>query len=72
MSILDTAPHLEHHDEPVTTEHGHTWHTESVHATSEGRVRYLRCADCGTRRVELRTTDPRSDADLTSHDIIGR
>lgn len=33
--------------------HEHAWVTESVHATSEGRVRYVRCAGCVARRVDL-------------------
>jgi len=32
--------------------HEHAWLTESVHATSEGRVRYVRCAGCSARRVD--------------------
>lgn len=36
-----------------TLRHEHAWVTESVHATSEGRVRYVRCAGCVTRRVDL-------------------
>jgi hypothetical protein len=33
--------------------HEHAWVTESVHATSEGRVRYVRCTGCVARRVDL-------------------
>ncbi|MFC7431798.1 MULTISPECIES: hypothetical protein [unclassified Agrococcus] len=33
--------------------HEHGWTTESTHATSEGTVRYVRCAACGARRVDL-------------------
>jgi hypothetical protein len=33
--------------------HEHAWVTESVHATSEGRVRYVRCTGCIARRVDL-------------------
>lgn len=33
--------------------HEHGWVTESGHATSEGRVVYVRCAQCGARRVDL-------------------
>lgn len=32
--------------------HEHAWLTESVHGTSEGRVRYVRCAGCSARRVD--------------------
>lgn len=41
---------------PVVAEasrHEHGWVTESAHATSQGLVRYVRCAACGTRRVDL-------------------
>lgn len=33
--------------------HEHGWLTESSHPTSEGRVSYVRCAECGARRVDL-------------------
>lgn len=33
--------------------HEHAWVTESVHVTSGGRVRYVRCTDCAARRVDL-------------------
>ncbi|MDQ1138115.1 hypothetical protein QE410_002914 [Microbacterium sp. SORGH_AS 1204] len=33
--------------------HEHAWVTESVHATSEGRIRYVRCVTCVARRVDL-------------------
>ncbi|MDQ1123590.1 hypothetical protein [Microbacterium trichothecenolyticum] len=33
--------------------HEHAWLTESVHVTSAGRVRYVRCAGCAVRRVDL-------------------
>ncbi len=39
---------------PATTPlHEHAWLTESTHATSEGRVRYVRCTGCRARRVDL-------------------
>ncbi|MBQ9917926.1 MAG: hypothetical protein IJO71_12115 [Microbacterium sp.] len=39
---------------PVTAAaHEHAWVTESMHATSEGRVRYVRCTGCRARRVDL-------------------
>ncbi|MBW9208643.1 hypothetical protein KV100_03175 [Mumia sp. zg.B21] len=37
---------------PVST-HEHAWLTESHHATSDGMVRYVRCPECGARRVDL-------------------
>lgn len=51
---------------PLTTgvvpvvDHEHAWRTESAHTTSDGRVLYVRCVGCGTRRVDLqqRTDDP--------------
>ncbi|MFJ4222668.1 hypothetical protein [Microbacterium sp. NPDC089695] len=33
--------------------HEHAWVAESRHPTSEGVVVYVRCGDCGTRRVDL-------------------
>lgn len=33
--------------------HEHAWATESRHPTSAGLVLYVRCAACGTRRVDL-------------------
>ncbi|NGN91310.1 hypothetical protein G5C66_00970 [Nocardioides sp. KC13] len=33
--------------------HEHGWVTESSHQTSEGRVLYVRCGECGVRRVDL-------------------
>lgn len=35
--------------------HEHAWLVESRHQTSEGVVVYVRCAGCGTRRVDLQT-----------------
>lgn len=36
---------------PATT-HEHGWVTLSSHATSDGIVRYVRCAVCGALRVD--------------------
>jgi hypothetical protein len=33
--------------------HEHGWVVESSHATSLGRLLYVRCDDCGTRRVDV-------------------
>ncbi|WP_245579895.1 hypothetical protein [Brevibacterium album] len=33
--------------------HEHGWRVESRHATSEGWVLYVRCGECGVRRVDL-------------------
>ncbi|KIP92194.1 hypothetical protein RU09_08915 [Microbacterium sp. MEJ108Y] len=37
----------------TTTAHEHAWVADSRHPTSEGVVVYVRCADCGTHRVDL-------------------
>ncbi|MFS0712403.1 hypothetical protein ABC195_00860 [Microbacterium sp. 2P01SA-2] len=39
-----------------TRTHEHGWTTESAHRTSDGIVRYVRCAGCGTRRIDLQAT----------------
>lgn len=39
------------HTVPATHEHG--WYVESRHATSTGHVLYVRCGECGTRRVDV-------------------
>lgn len=33
--------------------HEHAWQTESAHRTSLGLLRYVICAGCGVRRVDL-------------------
>lgn len=33
--------------------HQHGWCTESSHRTLEGVIRYVRCAVCGARRIDL-------------------
>ncbi|WP_243224594.1 hypothetical protein [Microbacterium sp. CIAB417] len=38
---------------PIRPAHEHGWITESRHATSEGRIVYVRCTGCGARRVDL-------------------
>ncbi|MBT2483212.1 MULTISPECIES: hypothetical protein [unclassified Microbacterium] len=40
---------------PPRTTHEHAWLVESRHPTSEGTVLYVRCDDCGTRRVDLQS-----------------
>ncbi|MDQ1082768.1 MULTISPECIES: hypothetical protein [Microbacterium] len=37
----------------AATAHEHAWRTESMHLTSEGRVRYVRCTGCAARRIDL-------------------
>lgn len=41
---------------PLSATHEHAWLIESRHPTSEGVVLYVRCGDCGTRRVDLQTS----------------
>ncbi len=53
---------------PSASVHEHAWVTESVHRTSEGRVRYVRCADCAVRRVDVETAPVLPPAALT-HEI---
>lgn len=38
---------------PQTPPEEHAWCVESSHQTSEGRVLYVRCANCPARRVDL-------------------
>jgi hypothetical protein len=38
---------------PITLTHEHGWIVESRHSTSEGRVLYVQCAQCGARRIDL-------------------
>ena len=51
MTTLPTSQNTGPCDERDVHEHG--WMIESAHSTSEGRVLYVRCAECGTRRVDL-------------------
>lgn len=43
--------------------HEHGWRVESRHPASAGWVLYVRCPDCGTRRVDLQE---RADAPPTA------
>ncbi|WP_068155013.1 hypothetical protein [Rhodococcus phenolicus] len=43
----------EHERTPAAASHEHSWEVESRHRTSIGEVLYVRCAGCGTRRVDL-------------------
>ncbi len=51
MAILQTLP------QPTITQsestHEHAWTVESRHATSTGRLLYVRCVECRARRVDL-------------------
>lgn len=71
MTILDLPPALESRDEPGHPVHVHAWSTESVHATSEGHVRYRRCTDCDVRRVELQP-HASSTSGIMSRDVPPR
>ncbi|WP_053383071.1 hypothetical protein [Leucobacter celer] len=42
-----------HRGSVVAGTHEHGWYVESRHATSTGYVLYVRCGDCGTRRVDV-------------------
>ncbi|QLD10303.1 hypothetical protein [Microbacterium oleivorans] len=37
--------------------HEHGWITESSHRTSDGTIRYVRCAICNARRVDADAID---------------
>lgn len=45
--------------------HEHAWTTESRHRTSEGELLYVRCADCGARRIDLQSRPHHPPAALT-------
>lgn len=47
-------PSPDHGDTAPDPTHEHGWRVESRHRTSLGEVLYVRCAACGTRRVDLR------------------
>ncbi|WP_019179878.1 hypothetical protein [Microbacterium yannicii] len=51
MTTRSTSADTPPFDLAVVHEHG--WMVESAHATSQGRVLYVRCAVCGTRRVDV-------------------
>lgn len=45
--------------------HEHGWCVESSHPTSIGRVLYVRCIVCGTRRVDLEARDQDAPAAIS-------
>ncbi|MGU3291203.1 hypothetical protein [Williamsia sp. M5A3_1d] len=55
---------------PKRRTHEHAWVTESAHRTSDGTVHYVRCADCGTRRVDMaaRSEEPPTAVSTTVSD----
>ncbi|MFB4350188.1 hypothetical protein [Microbacterium sp. CR_7] len=61
MTSLHTLP-VPH---PTSTAHEHAWLIESRHTTSEGVLLYVRCGDCGTRRVDLQTFSAMPPAPLS-------
>lgn len=55
MATLDTRPISAPHTPTAT--HEHAWVAESRHVTSIGEVVYVRCTECGSRRVDIRHRD---------------
>jgi hypothetical protein len=53
--MLTSSPSPRPGTAPTVDPHEHGWTTESAHRTSEGAVVYIRCVDCGVRRVDVRT-----------------
>ncbi|MBF4569471.1 hypothetical protein ITJ57_11935 [Plantibacter sp. VKM Ac-2880] len=72
MTILAAPPLPSAPTTELSDEHPHTWTTESAHSTSEGRLRYLRCASCGSRRVVLEPYEELGAVVVTRHDIASR
>lgn len=54
----------------VAPAHEHAWLVESRHRTSEGVVLYVRCAGCGTHRVDVES-HPHSPPTALSTEIKG-
>jgi hypothetical protein len=55
MTSMHTLP------TPVLTpigSHEHAWLVESRHSTSDGILLYVRCAECGIRRMDLQPHSP--------------
>ena len=44
---------VDSHEPEVGRAHEHGWQVESRHATSQGWILYVRCGECGVRRVDL-------------------
>lgn len=49
MTSLHTLPI----PQQAPSAHEHAWLVESRHPTSEGVVLYVRCAECGARRIDV-------------------
>ena len=54
-SALDPVPSAPVAAQATSAPHEHAWLVESRHPTSLGTVLYVRCADCGTRRMDVQT-----------------
>ncbi|MCK2037591.1 hypothetical protein KZC51_15780 [Microbacterium sp. SSW1-49] len=63
MTSLHTLP-IPRASSP-TTPHEHAWIVESRHRTSEGTLLYVRCADCGSRRLDVQAHPQQPPAALS-------
>ncbi|KJL28673.1 hypothetical protein [Microbacterium oxydans] len=54
-------PRIPAHSQP----HEHAWLIESRHRTSEGTLLYVRCVDCGNRRLDSQTHPHRPPSALS-------
>ncbi|WP_407319979.1 hypothetical protein UQW22_05895 [Isoptericola halotolerans] len=50
--MTTTETHGEHLRTVHSSAHEHGWLVESSHPVSSGRILYVRCAECGARRVD--------------------
>lgn len=48
-----TALHTRPIPRQTASMHEHAWLVESRHPTSDGVVLYVRCDDCGVRRIDV-------------------
>ncbi|OAN36645.1 hypothetical protein [Microbacterium sp. H83] len=65
-----TSPHTLPIPQHVAPAHEHSWVAESRHPTSDGVIVYVRCAACGTRRVDLQARTAMPPAALSA-EIVG-
>ncbi|MEV4668173.1 hypothetical protein [Microbacterium sp. LWO12-1.2] len=63
MTTLHTLP-IPRIPLPATT-HEHAWLVDSRHRTSEGTLLYVRCADCGSHRLDVQVHPQQPPAALT-------
>ncbi|APH45675.1 hypothetical protein BMW26_12480 [Microbacterium sp. 1.5R] len=68
MTSLHTLP-IPHQTARI---HEHAWTADSRHPTSEGVVVYVRCAECGTHRVDLETHPQRPATALSAEFVRTR